>query len=431
LVRDTFLLAGAKGLYFMKHFSVIFFILFLTNLSFAKMDLPELEAKMWNYILHQQVDDNHVVRTEGGWPTYSRFRYSNIQSRESNSFVTSQLLVALGPFGKKYHFLNFEGVANRANLFLKKYVEDARKTAEPEGTIAYWPLLQTSSGKWIRSFSTKFPYNRLKTFNVPNDLDASANYFMWVHLNREDESYLHSFVKAVGDYLDKDREVLHPNDKRWKSAHSGAFLTWVDDDKVINPKTRIYKGINDVDCVVNLNILTALLTYKNSYGEIPLKSEFGLKASCKLMNETIFSRNAGICGVWYDRPSQFYTAYSKAYEAQGDFSCLEDSVEAAREDILKRAKDTLKIMGKGRYTEIAEYISVIKKLISPSDRTPSESQLLLKLEKKLKEGIISQGEVAFVKSTDSLFMTSLGLITVDWYSQEFSTAIALEALLLD
>lgn len=415
----------------MKYLFFLLFISIANNPLFAKSALPELESKMWNFLVDTQVQDNKVIRTKGGWPSFSRFRGTNIQSQESNSFVTSQLLVAISDVEKYFLFPGLEKTGDEANEFLDSFLEDANKTNEAMGTIAYWPLLKTPSGKLIRSFSTNFPYRNLKAFNVPNDLDASANYFMWLYLNQSHPEYLHAFEKSAGRYLDLGRKVQYLNDLAWKPTDSGAFLTWVDEDKVNNPKSRIYKGINDVDCVVNLNILTALLTYQNHLGNLSIETENGVKASCKLINDTVFSKKSGLCGVWYDRPSQFFTAYAKAYLAEENIQCLGKSLVAAKEDILVLALDSTLHFESGKYTKVAEFISVIKKLWTPNKRTIEVNNALKKLENKLHEGITVEGNHAFIHSEDSLFISKIGgPITIDWYSPQFSTAMALEALLL-
>lgn len=416
----------------MKYLVTFFILATFCNSLLAKSELPVLESKMWNFLITTQVQDNKIVRTKGGWPSFSRFRGTNIHSQESNSFVTSQLLVALSEVEKSYHFPRFEEASIEANEFLDKFLEDTNKTNEAQGTIAYWPLLKTSSGKSIRSFSTKFPYRHLKSFNVPNDLDASANYFMWLHLSNNHPEYLHAFEKSSGHYLDLKRKSQYKNDYIWKPANSGAFVTWVDEDKIDNPESRIYKGVNDVDCVVNLNILTALLTYKNHLGNLSTETENGMKASCKLINDAIFYKKTSQCAVWYDRRSQFYTAYSKAFMAQEKIDCLDKSLDAAKEEILLEVNNSLLHLGNGKYTEIAEYISAIKKLWPLSQRPVQITEMLKKLEDELKKGIIIQDNVAFISSSDSLFVAKLvgGLVTIDWYSPQFSTALALEALLL-
>lgn len=385
---------------------------------------------MWNFLIDTQVQDNKIVRTKGGWPSFSRFRGTSIQSQESNSFVTSQLLVAISIVEKQFEFPGFEEASLMANEFLDTFLDDTKKTNEPSGTIAYWPLLKTPSGKFIRSFSIKFPYRILKPFNVPNDLDASANYFMWLYHNKTHFDYLDSFEKTSGHYLDLGRKVQYANDLQWKTNNSGAFLTWVDEDVINNSASRIYKGINDVDCVVNLNILTALLTYQNHLGNLSIDSDTGVKASCKLINNTVLAKKTELCGVWYDRSSQFYTAYTKTYLAQENIQCLDESLEAAKDDVLAKSEASLGQLSSGQYTKLAEYITVIKKLWAPNQRTNRVNKLLQKLKIKLLEGITIKGHHAYVRSTDSLFISRLSFITVEWYSPQFSTAVALEALLL-
>ncbi len=408
----------------------VFLIFILSSNLWAKSKLPLLEEKMWRFLRETQVRDQKIIRTKGGWPSFSRFRGTQIKSQESNSFVTIQLLVALSNIESSYELEGFKESAIAANIFLDQYLADSRLTNEPAGTMAYWPLIKTPSGKFIRSFSTSFIYRNLAAFNIPNDLDVSANYFQWIFRQNSHLNFQHDFAKTSGEYLDLAPRAQYSNDKKWKSPDSGAFLTWVEADKNKFNGTRIFGGINDVDCVVNLNILTALLTYQNHRGELSPETANGLIASCKLINEAIINHNTDICGVWYDRQSQFYTAYAKAYLAQEKNDCLNDSLISAQKEILNLADSALTDVIFINYTNIAEIMTSLKKLWPLVNRPIEIQNLLQKLTTLLKQGILVEKSRAYVKSTDSLFKAQLGPITVDWYSPQFSTAIALEALLL-
>ncbi len=406
-----------------------FLVLLLSNAQ-AKLPLPELEAKMWHFLETTQIKDNAVIRTKGSWPSFSRFKATNIKSLESNSFVTTQTLLAIKNISDIYQLPNFENITEEANSFLDLYLEDAQKSNELPGTIAYWPLIQTPSGKWIRSFSADIPYRYLKAFNVPNDLDASANVYMWFLKEQKHPDYLLSFEKTVGMFTDSNRRVQYKNDFLWKPANSNAFLTWVDRDRAEDENSRIFQGVNDVDCVVNLNILTALISHQSLLGKLSGSTLEGFEQSCQLINQTIANRNTRSCEVWYNRSSQFFTAYAKAMYHQEKNVCLSSSMANAKLQVLEFSQSLLLRPQTKNYTELAEYISVLKKLWPIDIRSQKIKSLIKALEIRLKKGISVNSRIAFVSSLDSLFIAKLGPITIEWYSPQFSTAVALEALLL-
>lgn len=407
---------------------IIIDLLLSSNIS-AKIPLPSLESKMWNYLVLSQLSNNDTIRTKGEWPSYSRFHGTNIHSLESNSFITTQLLLALLELNTQYELPKFENVAKNANDFLDTFIGDANKTNEPEGTIAYWPLIETPNGKWIRSFSAKFPYRDLKIFNIPNDLDASANLYSWYIKTNQKINYLDGFEQTVGLFVDNDRRNIYPNDLNWKSRNSGAFLTWAEPDKTSTSDSRIFNGINDVDCVVNLNILTALLNAQNNSHQFSSITTNAMKNSCNLINNVVIQNKIDQCAVWYDRPSQFFTAYSKAFLAQPNSeSCLNNSKELADIKLITFAQQSLTKIN--NLTETAEYLAAIKRMISANERSPQVIKLINNLDTKLRANIIEESNIASLNSTESLFIAKMGPIKVEWYSEEFSTAIALLALRL-
>lgn len=393
------------------------------------MPLPPLESKMWNYLIETQITNNNTIRTKGSWPSYSRFHGTSVHSLESNSFVTTQLLLALLEINKNYELPNSDLVYIKANQFLNTFIEDSITTNEPAGTIAYWPLIETPSGKWIRSFSAKIPYRNLKVFNVPNDLDASANLFLWYLKTNQNSNYLNGFIKTVGKYIDTDREQIYPNDMNWKNNNSGAFLTWAEPDRNIKYDSRIFKGINDVDCVVNLNILTALFSARNFGQELSESTTQTVKDSCRLINETVNKNLINKCGVWYDRPSQFFTAYSKTFSAQkNENDCLSQSSTRAHKKLIELA--TLSLSKKENLTETAEYLSSIKRMWPKNYRDKIINTLIIFLDLKLRNSIIEESNTAYLNNTESLFIAKIGPIKVEWYSKEFSTALTLQSILM-
>lgn len=393
----------------------------------AKQDLPPLEAKLYAYIQQSQIKDHPISRYIGTWPSYPKYSGVRKEIPESNSFMTLQTLILLEEVNQDYILPDIDKVYALANQQLDTYLTDAQATHEPKGTIAFWPLLQDDDGQWIRSFDIQW-YNRsMRILNVGNDFDTSSQAFAWFYLSHQNSRFQEGFTQSVSLYTDENRSLEHPANQVWKQKDSGAFLTWAEEEAPLKNPNRIMDLVNDVDCVVNLNILTALSLYENTISELPPLTLQAKENSCELINNIIINEQEDNCATWYTRASHFYLAYAKAYKA--DTFCL----EGEHKQIIKRAKKRVKYLLSHpqikRYTEIAEYIIILKSLVAQKERSLLLKDLLLSLEIALKQGITQKQAYAYLPSKHSLFGgQAFGIFHFNWYGRANATALALRAL---
>jgi hypothetical protein len=188
--------------------------------------------------------------------------------------------------------------------------------------------------------------------------------------------------------------------------------------------------VNDVDCVVNLNILTALSLYENTIDLLPPRTVEAKEASCSLIHKIIDKKQEGRCATWYTRPSHFYLAYAKAYKA--DTFCLQQD----KDIILQRAKQRIRYLLQHpdleAYTEIAEYLIILKSLQGKKERGFFLQKMILSLEEVLKKGIVEKDGYAYLPSKHSLFGgEAFGLFHFNWYGRANATALALRALTMN
>jgi hypothetical protein len=265
----------------------------------------------------------------------------------------------------------------------------------------------------------------MRILNVGNDFDSSSQAFSWFYIRNQNREFLDSFVQNVALYVDENRASEHPLNREWKPKDTGAFLTWAEPEAPQQPINRIMDLVNDVDCVVNLNILTSLALYENNIKALPPQTQAAKEKSCKLIHAIIENEDEDKCGTWYTRKSHFYLAYAKAYKA--DAFCLQDE----RDRVLKRVKERVKYLlahpKMEAYTEIAEHIIILKSLTKR--RTFFFQKLLNDLEEELNKGIVEKEDYAYLPSKHSLFGgQAFGLFHFDWYGRANATALALRAL---
>ena len=394
---------------------------------FAQQQLSPLELKLYRFIQKSQISEHHLARYIGTWPSYPKYNGLRKEIPESNAFMTLQTLILLHEVNQDYPLPQLDKINYLANKQISNYIDDAAKTNEEKGTISFWPLIPTDEGKFIRSFDTQWYNTSMRILNVGNDFDTSSQAFIWLYLTKRNRAFLDSFVKSVAKYTDKDRILEHPLNLQWKNKDTGAFLTWAEDEAPHKPINRIMDLVNDVDCVVNLNIIGALSLYENNLNILPLKTIQAKEKSCQLTHAIIQMNKEDSCATWYTRASHFYLSYAKAYKA--DTFCLEEDKSLIVSRAKKRASYLLEHKGLSNFTEVAEYLIILKSLKLKKSRGYFYSIMLQALEERLKKGIIEKENYAYLPSKHSLFGgQAFGFFNFNWYGRANATALALRAL---
>jgi len=407
----------------------VFLLLFALSL-WAKQALPPLEKKLYAFIRQNQIKEHSISRYTGTWPSYPKYSGVRKEIPESNSFMTLQTLILLHEIDQDYTLHGLDKIVDSANRQILHYVDDAKQTDEPAGTVAFWPLIQTDEGRWIRSFDTQWYNTTMRILDVGNDFDTSSQAFVWLYMSKQEREFLDGFVHSVNRYTDTDRSNEHPLNLLWKEADSGAFLTWAEEEAPAKPVNRIMDLVNDVDCVVNLNILTALSLYENNIDLLPPQTVQAKEASCALTHKVIDKAQEERCGTWYTRPSHFYLAYAKAYKA--DTFCIQKDKDIILQRARQRVRYLLEHPALEAYTEIAEYIIILKSLQEKGERGYFLRKMILSLEDALKKGIVEKDEYAYLPSKHSLFGgEAFGLFHFNWYGRANATALALRALTMN
>jgi hypothetical protein len=150
---------------------------------YAKQTLSPLQEKLYTFIKQNQIQAHPINRYIGTWPSYPKYSGVRKEIPESNSFMTLQTLILLHQIDQDYELPGLDKVVASANRQILHYADDAKQTDEPAGTVAFWPLIQTDEGKWIRSFDTQWYNTTMRILDVGNDFDTSSQAFVWFYLS--------------------------------------------------------------------------------------------------------------------------------------------------------------------------------------------------------------------------------------------------------
>ncbi|HIC44374.1 MAG TPA: hypothetical protein EYO73_08855 [Sulfurimonas sp.] len=392
-----------------------------------KKNLGDLESKLYAYILKTQIKEHDISQFIGTWPSNAKYLGARKTIPDSNSFMTFQTLILLHDVNQVFELPHINKVYSLSNTQMQNYVQDARKNHEPKGTLSFWPLLQIDKETYIHSFDTQWYNTSLRILDIANDFDTSSQAFVWFYFQNIQPQFLKDFTFSLALYTDTNRSLEHPLNKQWKDKSTGAFMTWAEDEAPHKNPNRIMDLVNDVDCVVNLNILTSLSLYENTINSLPPLTQIAKEKSCKLIHKVIINKQENKCGTWYTRPSHFYLSFSKAYKA--DTYCIQDHAQTIIQRSKKRAKYLLQHPNMHAYTEVAEYLIILKTLKKEKKRSFLYLKLLKDLQKYLKEGLSIRGDYAYLPSKQSLFGgQAFGLFHFDWYGRSNATALTLRAL---
>jgi hypothetical protein len=293
-----------------------------------------------------------VLRTKKGTAAY-----------DSNCFTTSSIVNSLANIYKSPIITQRQ----KAEIVeMLKLASNDVMACEDGGTFNFWHLVEIPSslrreGRLNRVRSPNhFPYrNRVFYFlsNIVNDADDTAiaylaldNIKKIVGVDLRPHKKIGKLFSPFRDF--RNRHVFNLYDfVAFRAKKTEAFMTWLSHDELHVPylpardRQNIPLRTNDVDCVVNSNVLTALATYNE------LETD-GVKQSCRYLNKELLKRKYSKCALYYPNKYMFPYAVSKAYKA--GTSCLGPS----KSRILSIVMNTQK--SDGSWDSFKEYDDLIQ-----------------------------------------------------------------------
>lgn len=188
-------------------------------------------------------------------------------------------------------------------------------------------------------------------FNIPNDADDTATAVAIQAARAQlagaypDDPFFAAPARFAVDlaalepvyrYRDTGREpALEDGRDAWKGRNSGAYLTWLTDERAPtfgSPATGVIPlGKNNVDAVVNANVLLAL-------GLAGRRDAPGYAAACALVNKACVTRAWPACGLYYPPLLIFPYAATRAYRDGGN-PALRPGMKALLADLLALRDD--------------------------------------------------------------------------------------------
>lgn len=403
---------------------IIFALLAAASLASAQERLRPLDpigARLYRFVADSQAAETTGRHSLGGWSIYSKINNS-IVTHEPNSLLTARVMILLHEVSRSFELPGYAVIEGRANANLAPFLYDDGYTGEPAGTIAFWPIRDYRSGRRgvDPSVSALIP-----VANVPNDLDSSSQVALWFLNSRQQAGFVRAFTTTVADFRDIGRIDENPNDLRWKRPNSGAFMTWAEPDWLESSTSRIPEGANNVDCVVDLNILTTLGQYRRSHA-LGSATERGVNATCRLIVDAIRSGAVPTCATYSRRSSQFWWAFAQASAA--GVSCLDSAALSVRWRLLNRATEIAHAHeASSNGTEVAEILGALKRLYPAARRPARITEITERLEAILQGMVDEKGRLV----TEDAISLSRGFgQQVEWYAPAYSSALALLAMTL-
>ncbi len=384
------------------------------------LPLDEVESRLYRYIAENQVEASAANRFRGGWLIYSKMNGS-VFSHEPNSYLTARQMLLLQEVSRRFELPDLAAVEGRAHANLMPFLYDSSYTGEPGGTISFWPIQDYATGRrGVRpSISALVPIA-----NIPNDFDTSSSAALWFLSIRQQPAFVRAFVTSAGFFRDVGRPEGLGNNLRWKRLNSGAFLTWADPDHTMSPSSRIPHGVNNVDCVVNLNMLSVLSQYRRQDLPIPPVTDRGMNATCRLVIDAVRSGAVPECSTYYDRASEFWWAYAQAL-ANGA-ACLESVIKPVRWRLLTRALEIARAReASSNGTEVAEVLAAIKRLYPPATRPERVVDVVNRLDAIVRGMVDEEGRLV---TEDSISLSRGFGMQLEWFAPAHSSALALFAL---
>lgn len=247
-------------------------------------------------------------------------RAGDYEPGEWETEVTSILLpslVGVGAWGKPYPEATIFTTASIVSILREMRDNDPHLSIIPpmvdkaidgfapfymEPFFNFYPP-RKRNGAWVRGPRSMYLGPQWRGLaHIPPDADSTSVTYEALR-GPVPETVLQTFAR----FRDLDRKPHYYNRRRG-TVNSGAFMTWLIDEKDPDMPHRYWQpelgpripfGTNDVDCIVNANVLKLLARHQRE--DIP-----GYYESCKLLETAIEHSEYGRCGIYY--PNDFLLA---------------------------------------------------------------------------------------------------------------------------
>ncbi|MCA9507413.1 MAG: hypothetical protein KC505_03205 [Myxococcales bacterium] len=382
------------------------FFYFISQSSHIFATTYSIREKLNNFIVDTQYIDETSDRKNGTWPIEVRGRENtSLIFLEADIFFPLQTSLSLLRTQQFYPVKNLSNINAHLYRQTQNYFQDTFFSSRTFGSIAFWPLMEIEPQKFIHNFgSDKKILESFDNLNILNDIDTSSRYFLWLSNQNRSHPFIDAFLTTSSNNIDQN---------------NGAYKTWIHNKNKKNLP-------NNTDCVVNLNVVSALKSYERLANiQLPKKNKIANESACLAINRMLNQKNLLSCSHYYDRLTELILAYALAYKEAP--KCLNDSLAIMQKALLEEAIRV--INDKNSQTDELSEIIISLAHLPPSKAMSLEHHYAMSeiLREQLKVKLIQDEEAAYAKAS-SAFIGAFSKETFDWYSKAYSSALALEAL---
>lgn len=318
--------------------------LITTQVVFAKpvnwdgLNLQDAANHALEYALADQVQTNDKNYILGEWTT--QIRSSPIPylagvgrifktDEEASAFTTASVISVLAQTYLDSSTLTNNSVLQKIPSAIQRGTESFVRY-QSGAVYNFYPEYITKKGTKVRR---PIAMRILPTWNgfvnIPNDADTTsvtnAALLLNEKVNKTGFTIAPDTLMQFSRFRDTNRKPHYYN-KRYQTVETGAYLTWLYDEKDPNRPSftfasaekgqRIPFGVNDVDCIVNANVLKVLSLSNNT--QLP-----GYNEACNMINTMIEKDQHARCGIYY--PNTMNLSFSLAQAQKAGNKCLKET----------------------------------------------------------------------------------------------------------
>lgn len=408
--------------------------------------LKDIGISQLNYVLKSQHQDKGPIYQVGEWSTQIHSTLIPIivgvgkpigSDEEPTPFTTASIVNQLAQI-----YLDHPELQEEENyLQIPQAIEKATQTFEAyrEGELYNFYPAKVINGIRVHQPSDMTLMKVWHGFtNIPQDADTSSVVLTAKYYNELikgspfvlSPKVSQSYIK----YRDYNRKSHYYN-RGENRQNTGAFLTWQFDENdpampgnyFAKPEKgpRIPFKVNDVDCVVNLNILRLLALS----GPIQVAGE---PEACQMIEDMIRKKEHSTCGIYY--PNSMNLSYAVSYLAKTGSSCLKKETysEVVRYLLSEQNADGSWLNSRDIWKDkIQSTVFALNALLELGDMNENSvhaavtagTAFLIRNMKKAKNGeLYYKGEVFFTA-------TALARNLVVWKSDSYTTVLAAAVIL--
>ncbi|EKD71083.1 MAG: hypothetical protein ACD_46C00278G0010 [uncultured bacterium] len=395
----------------LKKIIVLVGIFFLSSLTaYAENNLNSL----WKTVQAEQTQDL-PEGLSGAWLENITLKgKSKILFSDLSPFSALQIMLRLDAMQSSVALPGYLEVKKKFKPFINYYLNHRLKD-EPYGAIGFWPVWQLEDGTVIRAPSTDPAIREVTGDTLSADSDDSSQMAIWLQKTEPGHPFINAYLKMLENILDENRTTQSKKEASWKDINSGAFLTWV----------REPGSENNVDCVVNINVLTSLSLIKKSV-TLSNKLQQAEMNSSDLIYKALTQSQFPTCSYYYSRWSQFYLALGKLYETGGGVFNADQwkTIRSAFKSTLLTSWRTKNIQSTNEWAEF-----LIASQMFGLTKDAELSRTLADIKQYLLEEVNNENYYSLIEGNDVFRGDVAPGMTLLWYVKAQTATLLLEALI--